>query len=189
MNTPAHALLNLLALSDRHRAHVIAPVTAGSLLPDAPMLAFYGWQRLLGTPERTIWRERYFEPAWQAFFDLFNSLPLIAAAWLAGHLAGWRWLPWMAAGMALHVGLDLPLHHDDAHRHFWPLSDWRFHSPVSYWDPAHFGRQMALTEMGACGFAAAWLWHRHPEVRTRMLVTTVAATYAAYWGFVFMVWA
>lgn len=26
-----------------------------------------------------------------------------------------------------------------AHRHLFPLSDWRFASPVSYWDPAHHG--------------------------------------------------
>ena len=28
---------------------------------------------------------------------------------------------------------------DDAHRHFYPLSDYRFISLVSYWDPRHYG--------------------------------------------------
>ena len=47
----------------------------------------------------------------------------------------------------LHCGVDLALHHDDAHRHFFPLSDWRYASPVSYWDPRRLGRLGALLEV------------------------------------------
>ena len=32
------------------------------------------------------WSDAYFEPGWQAFFDLFNSLPLIAL----GAVIAWR---------------------------------------------------------------------------------------------------
>ena len=48
--------------------------------------------------------------------------------------------------MALHVPEDLFLHHDDGHRHFYPLSQWRYSSPVSYWDPNHYGKIVAPLE-------------------------------------------
>ena len=48
--------------------------------------------------------------------------------------------------MTLHAVCDLLLHHDDAHLHFFLLSDWRFRSPVSYWDPNHFGEIVASLE-------------------------------------------
>ena len=35
----------------------------------------------------------------------------------------------------VHLTLDFPLHNDDARAHFWPLTNWKFTSPVSYWDP------------------------------------------------------
>lgn len=152
MNTPAHALVNLLLVSRRNRPEAVLPLTIGSLLPDAAMIGFYGYLRLTGVPEAAIWQRHYHNPGWQAFFDVFNSLPLIAAAGIAARLAGWRWGVWLFLGMGLHALFDLPLHHTDAHRHFWPLSDWRFHSPVSYWDANHFGRQFSLLETAVCGF-------------------------------------
>ena len=39
----------------------------------------------------------------------------------------------------LHLGFDFLLHNDDGRAHFWPLSNWVFQSPVSYWDPDHYG--------------------------------------------------
>ncbi len=97
------------------------------------MFAFYAYQKLLRTPDSDIWGRVYFDSAWQAFFDVFNSIPLIALCLLVTwRLAAIRWTVLFAA-MGLHVVFDLPLHQDDAHRHFFPLSDWRFVSPVSYW--------------------------------------------------------
>ena len=77
MNTPAHVVLNLLVLASPRRPRLTAAIVTGALLPDAPMFVFYLWQKWAGAPERLIWGARYFEPAWQAFFDLTNSLPLI----------------------------------------------------------------------------------------------------------------
>ena len=41
--------------------------------------------------------------------------------------------------MFLHLLCDLAVHNDDAHRHFLPFTNWRFISPISYWDPKHYG--------------------------------------------------
>jgi hypothetical protein len=131
--TPAHALVNWLILGRRDRPQTTAAIVAGSLFPDLPMFAFYAYQKLLRTPDSDIWGRVYFDSAWQAFFDVFNSIPLIALCLLVTwRLAAIRWTVLFAA-MGLHVVFDLPLHQDDAHRHFFPLSDWRFVSPVSYW--------------------------------------------------------
>lgn len=189
MNTPAHLVANLLLLSDRERPGEVAPVTVGALLPDAPMFVFYAWERFVRqTPEMTIWREQYHDPGWQTFFDVFNSLPLIAVALLVAHFFAFRTGFLLVASMGLHALMDLPLHREDAHRHLWPLSDWRFESPVSYWHPSHYGQWVSLAEIALVLGGAVVLWHRHPQRRIRGLVATLAGLYALFWGFVVLVW-
>jgi hypothetical protein len=69
----------------------------------------------------------------------------------------------MVLGLSLvcHSLLDFPVHHDDAHRHFFPFSNYRFFSPFSYWDPNHYGRIVALIEMtlvlGVTPLVFSWL--------------------------------
>lgn len=161
MNTPAHIVLNAFAVGRGRFAPHAWPIALGALLPDAPMFAFYAYQRgWLATPERVIWSQTYFAPDWQQLFDAFNSLPLIALA----ALIAWRarrdaWLACLAS-MALHSAADLLLHHEDAHGHLWPLSAWRFRSPVSYWDPAHHGDAFMAFELAALVVASVALWRR-----------------------------
>lgn len=194
MNTPAHLVANLLALSRRDRPREVLPLTLGALLPDAPMFLFYAWERLvLQVPEMTLWRERYFDPGWQTFFDVFNSIPLIALGTLAARLAGARWDGarwWMAlfVSMGVHAVIDLPLHREDAHRHFWPLTDWRYVSPVSYWHPEYYGWWVSLAEIGLVLVGAAVLWRRHPERWIRALATSIAGLYLLFVGFAVLVW-
>ena len=67
MNTPPHFVLNL-ALLKRTKLNLFMPVAIGSVLPDAEMFLFYGYQKVIGTPENTIWPEKYYEPGWLSFF-------------------------------------------------------------------------------------------------------------------------
>lgn len=188
MNTPAHAVANLLVLGRRNRTQEVMPIVSGALLPDAPMLVFYAWQKLAAVSEAVIWSQAYHAPRWQAFFDLFNSLPLIALALIVARLAAApRWTSFFAS-MGLHALADLPLHNGDAHRHLWPFSDWRFASHVSYWDPAHHGGWVSLAEIALVAVGSVWLWRRHPEVGPRRLVVALAIVYLLYWGFVAVVW-
>lgn len=199
MNTPAHAAVNLLLLGGRDATgasppesppptgHLVA-VTVGAVLPDAPMLLFYGVEKLRGVPESVIWSLTYHHPDWQTLFDLVGSLPLIIVALvIARRLAAPRLFA-LLASMGLHALCDLPLHHDDAHRHLWPLSDWRFRSPVSYWDPAHHGTLFAVLEIALVVLATATLLRRHGEPRARLLVAMVALTYLLYLGFALWAW-
>lgn len=133
----------------------------GAVLPDLPMFVFYGIQKYLGTPEHEIWSSRYFDPTWQAFFDVFNSV-FVVGLLLA---IGWRnrFLRLMALSMLLHAAADFPLHHDDGHRHFWPL-EFRFESPVSYWDFDHFGWFVLPLEVTCTVIGAVWLALRSTKV-------------------------
>jgi len=189
MNTPAHCIVNLLLLDRGPFRGRGVPILLGSLVPDAPMVLFYLYEKLIaGTAEKVIWSERYFLPGWQNFFDLFNSIPIALVVVL---IARWRkaW-GWCAFGLSVivHCLGDLPLHHDDGHRHFYPFSSWRFESPISYWDPAHFGQYVALLEISAVVLGCVALVRRYPSKWARGMVAAVATVYAAYLLFVVFVW-
>lgn len=163
MNTPAHVIASCVLLPHRAGWLPTAAVVTGAILPDLPMFLFYAYQKVMGRGERDIWGTLYFDPAWQNFFDWFNSIPLAAVLLALCWWRGWEIGTLLFASILLHCLCDLPLHHDDSHRHFFPLTDWRFASPVSYWDPAHHGRvMMALELLGAIAGSVWLVWQAKP---------------------------
>lgn len=56
---------------------------------------------------------------------------------------------WFVLGWAAHGLTDLLTHAHDGWPPLWPLSGWRWQSPVSYWDPEYYGQEFALLEHGA----------------------------------------
>jgi hypothetical protein len=46
----------------------------------------------------------------------------------------------------MHVVVDFFVHADDAYKHFWPLTNWRFFSPVSYYDSNYYGQWFGILE-------------------------------------------
>lgn len=165
MNTPAHVAASLLVWRRQERPSAVVAVVAGALLPDIAMFGFYAYQRLwAGQPEREIWSTLYFDEGWQLLFDLMNSFPLALAALLVCRWRKWSLGTLCAASVLLHLSCDLPVHHDDAHRHFLPLTDWRFVSPISYWDPHYYGNLFGPLELlfsvGSCLYLTMG---RHPR--------------------------
>jgi len=186
VNTPAHAVVNLL-LTSRGASHPrAAAVVAGALIPDLAIMVFYAWHTVIGTPESAIWSREYYLPFWQGMIDSFNSIPLISLAMTIALAAKRPLLLALFASMLLHCLGDLPLHHDDAHRHFFPFSDWRYASPVSYWDPAHHGQLAGIAEICAVLAASAWLWWHKPVLRR--WIAALVSLYALYWIYVLLVW-
>ncbi len=183
MNTPAHAILNLALLTGGRRRTLAGPVLAGALVPDLPMFAFYLYQRFaLVASESQIWNHAYFESAWQDLFDVFNSIPLAlmglaVCVWLRRRAAA----AFFASGV-LHCVFDLTLHREDAHRHFLPLSDWHFVSPISYWDPAHYGALASFGELITVMVGSFVLWRRYPRRGVRALLAGLCVMYAIGWG-------
>ncbi len=188
MNTPAHAVLNLLVVG--RGGQPWKPILLGAVLPDLPMLAMYLVERVvLGTPELVIWQDRYYDPAWQFFIDVFNSMPMIAMALVIAYARRWSFLQVMLWSMALHVGIDFLTHVDDAHRHFLPFSDWRFESAVSYWDPDHHGRVFATLEFLFVVAGSGWLSSRGRGVAVQRLGVGILVATALLIAFALIVWA
>ena len=142
----------------------------------------------MNSAESEIWSELYFLPAWQNFFDTFNSLPLIVVLLALGIYFKKQLISVLALSMALHVLLDLPFHHDDAHRHFFPFSDWRFFSPVSYWDPKYHGDIMHIVQILIVIIGLVVLWLRHPGRLEKVTLAFLGVGYLLFQVFVAAVW-
>ncbi|MEM9450441.1 MAG: hypothetical protein AAGA75_18155 [Cyanobacteria bacterium P01_E01_bin.6] len=148
MQTPGHILINLGILGRRDRPERSWPIIVGALLPDAALFGFYVWTRFIqGIPDGEIWDTLYFLPAWQTVFAVFNSIPLILLGLGVAYYYKQTLLAVCCGSALLHCFQDLPLHHDDGHRHFWPFTMFRFDSPISYWDPENNGVWGAGIEM------------------------------------------
>jgi hypothetical protein len=148
MNTPSHYILNLAFLGRTIAPNANVAITLGAILPDLPIFAFYIVAKFFyKMPERQIWSQAYYEPFWQNFIALFHSFPVAAIALIICLSCGWKAGAIACASIILHSLLDFPLHHHDAHHHFFPFSDYRFISPISYWDPKHYGNIVALVEL------------------------------------------
>jgi hypothetical protein len=76
------------------------------------------------------------------------------------------WKPGLAAfiaGWGSHVVIDMLTHRSDGYPIFWPLSGYRFPTPVSYWEQAYHGRAFSLV----CDGAMVVLLVRLVALRTR----------------------
>lgn len=146
MNTPSHSIVNLAVLLPL-APDAALPILLGSVLPDLPMLVLYGWAKgIRRQSERQIWGETYWQPLWQTLTHGFHSIPLaLAGAGLAYQLNQMPLLL-LCLSAVLHSLGDLPVHHDDAHRHFLPLTGYRFISPLSYWDRRYHAKWVSLGE-------------------------------------------
>jgi len=131
-------------------------IVAGSIFPDVPMLFFFIWYTwVVPTSQRTIWGTLYFTEGWQTVFNLFHSVPIfLTLAGVAYWLSRPRLFIFCLAGL-LHFMEDFFVHQEDGHAHFFPLSNYKFISPISYWDSRSFGNYFSIAEplvILACSF-------------------------------------
>ena len=186
MNTPTHAILNLAFLGHKEQPSWNPLIIWGALIPDLAMFGFYALLKFQGISEPQIWGTEYYRPFWQDVFDLFNSIPLAVigiAVMLHFKRTGWALL---FGSIVLHCLEDLPLHVDDGHRHFWPLSNFRFESPISYWDPDHHGAAVAGVEYALVLFASWRVWKllRSHWMRALLIVSNglMGLVYVRFYG-------
>lgn len=186
MNTPAHLLIGWAAFGRGNDRKIAAAAVFGALLPDLSLYLMAGTSIfLMGISPREVFNELYFSPAWQAVFSVDNSFFVWGAGLAAGFWLRKRWLVALCGAALLHVALDFPLHHDDGRAHFWPLSNWIFESPVSYWDVHHHAGIVGPIEAGLAALCALMIclpnWRRLSTVGA--LVLMVMEIYVVLPGF------
>ena len=189
MNTPAHLLLGAAAFGRPDQSKITLAAIIGALLPDASLYAMAGTSLfVLGISPQRVFGELYFSDAWQTVFAIDNSFIVWGLLLIAALMAKKAWAVALVSAALLHIALDFPLHHDDGRPHFWPLSNWVFESPISYWDRAQGARIVAPLELVAAMTAAALiLWRGYPRwVKALTLVLAAAQLWIGYqWLFVF----
>ena len=175
MNTPAHLLIGTAAFGKAGAKSITAGAAFGAIAPDLSLYLLAGTSIfLLGIPAETVFGEYYFSDAWQSIFAVDNSFVVWGVLLILALLLRQPWAIALTAAALLHLCLDFPLHNDDARPHFWPVTDWVFVSPVSYWDVDHYGALMVPVGLVASGVAAVILWRRYRSVVGRGLIAVVA---------------
>jgi len=84
-----------------------------------------------------------------------------------------------ALAALIHMATDLPVHAEDAYRHFWPLSDWRYYSEFSYWDPDHNAAWVSRFECLLALGCVAILWQRFPRRFIKTVLSLLTVFYIA----------
>lgn len=179
MNTPAHLLVGG-ALFGRASKTTLFAALAGSFLPDASLYIMGGvalW--ILQIPPQRVFNELYFSDAWQTVFAIDNSVLVWGMLLLVALRRGSDWGVALTAAALTHIALDFPLHHDDGRPHFWPLTNWVFESPISYWDRAHGASWVAPIEAVLALIAAVAIWFSHRQVAIAICVALLLA--AEFW--------
>ena len=189
MNTPAHLLIGAAAFGKKERKGTTIAAICGALMPDLSLYVMASvsiW--VLNISPNRVFNELYFSDAWQNVFAIDNSFVLWAAACA---IAVWRrsaiFTAFTAAAL-LHLAFDFPFHTDDARMHFWPISNWVFESPVSYWDRAAYASFVGPGEVTLSIGAAYLIWRRG---ETKLILALVAVLLAfellssGIWQFIF----
>lgn len=154
MKTFSHAIITA-ALGQKAKANrsTLFAFVAGSVVPDLPLILLTAIS-MLSTPTWAEGMEKMHstyetDALWIALHNLPHSLVALGLlAAFAGALSKRcrTLLLWFVVGAALHSVVDVLTHAGDGPMFLYPLSGFRFDSPVSYWDPAHFGRAFTRLE-------------------------------------------
>jgi hypothetical protein len=190
MNTQTHVIMGA-ALFGRAVPKRAWWAAAGGLTPDVPMLLIVATLGLLGVPARTIFGELYWQNWWQICnalghnFWLWSSIILLGlvmrdrASASVRAFDGWTNACVFAGSALLHTAIDFLCHREDAHMSFWPISRWKFISPVSYYDPQHFGTWFSLFEATLGFLLALALYRQFGNAALRFCVIIAMALYVA----------
>ncbi len=140
----------------------------GAVLPDLPafVAAAYYWNSRTSMPRKELLEAIYFSGPFGRTGILLHSAVLVSLLlglyWLSGLWKRDRRkiLLGFLAGWAGHTIVDFLTHGDDARPLFWPISDWKWASPISYYNPLHYGREFFFVEHGAMLLIILWLLAR-----------------------------
>ena len=175
MNTPTHLIMSAVLFAKPEQRKVTTAALLGGFIPDFSLYFMFFWhQFILGTPTKTIFHELYFSNYWQKIFAIDNSFIVwgffIGVAWSLKS----KWIIAMSSAAFIHLLCDFPLHANDARAHFWPVTMWRFESPISYWDSNYNGNILSTLEIFLVCVMLGILWRRFDTSMPRIIITLVA---------------
>lgn len=185
MQTYSHLLLTAAMqqpLQKRGIAVNLKAMLLGSVLPDLPFFLltalfglYYTWFAPTPTGEGPLiymHMTLYFkDPLWIISQNFFHAPFIIAGLAMIGYLGlrqqkPWgSWLFWLAFAAGFHVVLDILTHNKDGPLLLFPFNwQYRFHSPISYWDFQHYGLFFTIFEhlldVGLIAYLLK-LWQQH----------------------------
>lgn len=174
MQTQSHFLITAIG-ADIYKQSSPIPLNTralliGSVLPDVPfwLLTIFGELYFLYfAPLPGVGRDataieimeylhfdRFFnDPLWITSHNFFHSLiinMLLVGFGCWAYSKAQRWgltLIWLGVAMQFHTIIDIVSHSSDGPLIFFPI-DWtyRFQSPISYWEPASYGKYFMVFE-------------------------------------------
>ena len=182
MLTSTHMLLGAVVSTRPHfSGRLIASGWLGGVVPDLSIVVMFAISRLMRLTPGATWQApngMYWQEPWQEISAISNSIPL----WAGLSLLGWflfqyakklngfgLYLLVFSIAALTHTLGDFPVHTDDAHVHFWPFSDWRYYSLVSYYQSANFGGIFRVFEMASALGLAGYLIFRFRQWQVRIL--------------------
>lgn len=182
MNSPTHSLLALALLSKQGHTKRNWAIFIGSFIPDIAIYIWAPYQKFVnGVNGTEMWEKLYFEAPMQNLIAYLNSFPIYGVSAIIGYLGKsktWGKLLFMFSVAALiHLATDMPVHGHDAYRHFWPISDWRFYSPLSYYETDLHGQWVGLFEMFIAFISIYILWKRFPKLWVKIMLGILAVLY------------
>ncbi len=182
MNSPTHSLIALAALSKKGQPKRNWAVFLGSLIPDAFIYLCWIWLTFVENKTQSeIWEQIYFAEPMQLTASVFNSVPLYGALAIIGFINRARiWgqlLLVFCLAALIHFAFDFPVHGHDAYAYFWPFSDWKFHSSLSYWEVDYHARWVSLVEAFIAIICISILWLRFPKRWVKIVLGLLAGLY------------
>jgi len=200
MNTQTHVIIGAL-LTGKSMSRLAWAGALGGVIPDVPMYIAIGGLSLQGYSLEKIFDEFYWNRWWQIAnaighnFLIWGSLAAVSGillsrsnsfvkAFNAG--SGVSWIFALSISALIHSIIDFLVHRDDGHMHFWPLTEWRFQSPISYWDPNFYGRYFGVFEASLGILIAVVLFKRYRNTGLRIALGAVAVLYVAVPAFFYL---
>ena len=183
MITPSHIIYSWAASKyldtklgiDKTR---IAGAVVGGFLPDLPAYVFFFYTTfIMNASQQQIWGDLYFNSGWSPFITLSHSFILWPFLLLLAHFLGKKFFFWVAGSALLQCIMDFTVHNDDAYKHFWPVSNWRFESPLSYWDPAHYGNIVGSLDTIVVLLLLIYIMKRTDSIKTQRLLVGISIIY------------
>lgn len=154
----------------------------GALFPDTPTyLFFFVNSFILGYSGSQMWGDMYFNSAWSIPITLTHSFLVWPILIFIASYFKWRYLRWFSISALLHATVDFCVHTDDAYRHFYPFSNWKFNSPISYYNPSEYGVYVSAFDSLLVIFLLVFLYNYYKYKSSkwqRYTILVVASLYA-----------